>query len=256
MSTNQSIKRAFSILKAIAANGEGTGVTEIATQIDLHKSTVSRMLATLAEVGAVERLTNGDGFRIGAELVALAAQVAYPRHLMTIARPFLLELAQATGETINLCIPEGDVAHYIDQIDSHYNLQIRDWTGYRIPLHATCDGKVFLAQRSTEQIAAYLSRPLQRFSPQTLTDPARLREHLADIRAQGHAWTHGEYEAEITGISVPVWDAAGQVSASLCVGGPSFRFPAKDDAEKVIQLMKTMSRELSGRLGGVIEGGG
>jgi len=260
MSSNQSIKRAFSILKSVAGHDEGIGVTEIANQIDLHKSTVSRMLATLEEVGAVERLLNGDGFRIGDEIVALAAHISYPRQLVTVARPFLLELAQATGETINLAIPDGGLVHYIDQIGSQYNLGIRDWTGYRIPLHGSCDGKLFLAHLPPDKIEAYLAQPLERFSENTITDPDTLRAHLAEIRAQGHAWTQGEYEAGIVGISVPVWGERQQVLASLCVGGPSFRFPAQEAAGEVIRLMKEISRRVSERLSGIVsemgEGGG
>ncbi len=248
MSSNQSIKRAFTILKAIAVNDEGIGVTEIANQVDLHKSTVSRMLITLEEVGAVDRLSSGDGFRIGGEIAALAAQISYPRHLITIARPILLKLAQATGETINLCLPDGNLVHYIDQIDSQYNLQIRDWTGYRLPMHATCDGKVFLAYRPPAQIELYLAQPLQGFTPQTITNPDLLREHLAVVQAQGYAWTHGEYEAEIVGVAVPVWGEGDQVIASICVGGPAFRFPTKGNADNLIHLLMEMSRKMTARL--------
>ncbi len=249
MSSNQSIKRAFSILKTVAAYDQGVGVTEIANQIELHKSTVSRMLATLEEVGAVERLDNGDGFRIGNEIVALAGQVSPTRQLITIARPFLHQLSEATGETINLCIPEGDLARYIEQIDSRYNLQIKDWVGKRIPLHACCDGKLFLAYRSKTYIDQYLAQPLQRFSPNTITNPDKLRSHLNEIQTQGHAWTHGEYEAEIMGISTPIWGSDDEIVASLCVGGPSFRFPTDDKAERLIQLMKNLSQQISDQLG-------
>ena len=249
MSSNQSIKRAFAILEAVAAHPDGVGVTDIAQETDLHKSTVSRMLATLEDVKAVERLPNGDGFRIGTQILALAANVSYPRHLVTVARPFLLELAQMTGETINLAIPDGDQVHYIDQIGSQYSLGIRDWTGYRVPLHGSCDGKVFLAHLPPDKIETYLARPLQRFSANTITDPDKLRAHLADIRAQGVAWTNGEYEAEIVGVSVPIWGEEQQVIASICVGGPSFRFPGDQDADEIIDLMKGMSRQISERLG-------
>jgi DNA-binding IclR family transcriptional regulator len=249
MSGNQSIKRAFAILKAVAAFDEGIRVNEIAERVGLHKSTVSRMLATLEAVYAVERLPDREGFRIGPEIIALASQVDYPRHLITVARPFLLKLAEATGETVNLCLPENDFAHYIDQIDSQYNLQIRNWTGYRLPMHATCDGKVFLSYRTQESLERYLSHTLSRFTPQTITNPDQLREQLTEIRAQGYAWTQGEYEAGIVGLAVPVWDEDGHVVASVCVGGPDFRFPRQDEANNVVSLLKEASQEISKRIG-------
>ena len=143
---------------------------------------------------------------------------------MTIARPFLLELAQATGETINLALPDGGLVHYIDQIGSQYNLGIRDWTGYRIPLHGSCDGKLFLAHLPPNKIEQYLAQPLERFSANTITDPDTLRTHLAEIRAQGHAWTHGEYEAGIVGVSVPVWGSNSRSSPPSVLGGQASAF--------------------------------
>jgi DNA-binding IclR family transcriptional regulator len=249
MSGNQSIKRAFAILKAVASFDEGIRVNEVAERVGLHKSTVSRMLATLEAVRAVERLPDRDGFQIGPEIIALASQVAYPRHLITVARPFLLKLGEATGETVNLCLPENDFAHYIDQIDSQYNLQIRNWIGYRLPMHATCDGKVFLAYRPQDSLEKYLSRALSRFTPQTITDPDQLRDQLAEIRVQGYAWTRGEYEAGIVGLAVPVWGEDHHVVASVCVGGPAFRFPREDDANNVISLLKEASEEITKRIG-------
>lgn len=248
MSTNQSVIRAFSILKIVSARPDGVGVTEIAKQTNLNKSTVSRMLATLAEVGAVERLPGREGFILGDEIALMASRISYPRNLITIARPFLLELAQFTGETINLCVPDGDLAHYIDQIDSHYNLQIRDWTGYKIPVHASCDGKLYLAHWPDEKIEEYLSHPLQSFSENTITNPDEMRSHLAEIRYRGHSWTYGEYEVGIVGISVPVWGEDERIVASLCVGGPGFRFPPEGEMEKVIGLMKDLSRQIATRL--------
>jgi len=250
MSTNQSIERAFSILRTISVFQDGVGVTEIAEQTDLNKSTVSRMLATLEEIGAVERLPGRAGFRLGDEIARLASRISFPRNLITIARPFLLELGESTGETVNLCVPDGEFAHYIDQIDSEYNLQIRDWTGYRIPVHASCDGKLFLAHWPDEKIEEYLSRPLQSFSVNTMTDPDRLRSHLAEIRAQGHSWTYGEYEVGIVGISVPVWGENEQIIASICVGGPSLRFPPEGEADGIIARMKDLSRQIGERLQG------
>src|SRR5215213_7272093 len=102
MSDIQSVRRAFDILKAVSSNAEGTSLTEIAARVELPKSTVSRMLSTLTGVGAVERVSDREGFRIGNELIAIASNVTYPRTLSAIAKPFLQQLSQASGETVTL----------------------------------------------------------------------------------------------------------------------------------------------------------
>ncbi|MEM7533011.1 MAG: IclR family transcriptional regulator [Chloroflexota bacterium] len=246
---NQSIKRAFAILDVVAANQEGIGVSEIAAQIDVHKSTVSRMLATLEEVQAVERVSHWDGYRIGDGLVSMLAQLSYPRHLVTLARPYLQALADATSETINLSLPDGDMSYFVDQIDSQYHLSIRDWTGYRIPLHATASGKIFLSHRTPEQIEAYLNRPLERYTDCTLAEPNALRSHLAEVRAQGYGWTHGEYEEQIIGVAAPVKGSNGQVIACINVCGPSFRFPPEDErdmgkSDDIVQLLLDITQQV------------
>ncbi|MCB0156216.1 MAG: helix-turn-helix domain-containing protein, partial [Anaerolineae bacterium] len=114
--TIQSVARAFKILEVIAAQPNGVGVTEIAQQVALPKSTVARFLSTLEGVQAIERLPAGEGYSVGAGLISLMAQVPFSKHLATVVRPFLQELAQATGETTNLCLPHGDQAHYVDQV--------------------------------------------------------------------------------------------------------------------------------------------
>ncbi len=88
MSDIQSIRRAFNILRVVGAQADGTTLTDIASQLQLPKSTVSRMLSTLAQVGAIEKLGGRDGFRLGSELLSLASNAPYPRNLAAIARPF------------------------------------------------------------------------------------------------------------------------------------------------------------------------
>jgi DNA-binding IclR family transcriptional regulator len=100
MAEIQSLTRAFDILRAVATEVEGRSLATIARAVDLPKSTVSRMLATLEQIGAVERVTQPDGFRIGGAIIALAAQMAYPRSLVAIVRPYLQALAERSGETV------------------------------------------------------------------------------------------------------------------------------------------------------------
>ncbi|HEX9923524.1 MAG TPA: helix-turn-helix domain-containing protein, partial [Anaerolineae bacterium] len=129
----QSIKRAFAILQAVAEHPDGIGVTALADEVGLHKSTVSRLLSTLEGLEAVKRRPQAEGFAIGDGILALISQMPYPRQLMALVRPYLLELAEATGESVGLSVPDGDDVHYIDQVQSEHHVQVRDWTGQRFP---------------------------------------------------------------------------------------------------------------------------
>jgi len=248
MADVQSLKRAFDILRAVSAYSEGASLAEITRQVALPKSTVSRMLSTLENIGAVERLAEAEGFRIGAEIVTLASQVAYPRSLIALARPYLQELAQVSGETISLSMPDGDRALTIDQIDSRHDLRLGNWIGKRLPLYCTSDGKLYLAQWKTDALNEYLAHPLEQYSANTITDPTQLRQELARIRSQGYAWNNCERDADLVSIAVPIHDENKQIVAAICMFGPFFRFPPPDKQAALIELTLETANQVSKRI--------
>ena len=249
MSDIQSVKRAFDILKAVSSNGGTLSLSDIAARVELPKSTVSRMLTTLESVGAVQRVNPREGFSLGDELLALTAQVPYPRSMSAIARPYLQALSRTTGETLTLCVPDGDYAHYIDQIDSEHALQIHDWCGQRLPLHAASDGKIYLAERTDAQIGRYIGKPLHRFTRNTLISVISLKREMKIIRKNGYAWTNGEFDSDIVGVAAPIRDESGSVVGSVCLFGPAFRWPKERDAQHFIQATKDTANKISIRLG-------
>lgn len=248
MSSIQSIERAFSILETVAAQSDGVGLTEIANRVNLPKSTVSRMLTTLESLGVVERLPDGEGVRLGAKILALAMQVPYGRHLAALARPYLLELAEAAGEAVGLCVPDGDQVFYIDQVQSRHHVQVRDWTGTRFPMHVVSSGKVFLAGWDEAALARYLERPLVQYTPKTVANPAGLKKQLAQVRQQGYCWAIEEFEEGLVAVSAPVHDKAGQIAAALNIYGPAFRFPRNGDYEAVTTLLLDVCQRMTRRL--------
>lgn len=250
MTNVQSVERISAILQMLATNPGGSGVTEIARQIELPTSTVSRFLLALERVDYVERVSDPPGFRIGPGIFDLAIRASFPRYLTTLARPFLLDLAQSTGETVTLCLPEGRQAHYIYQVPSQYHLQLQDWTGMYLPMHAVSDGKVFLAYASSKQIDRYLQPPLEQFTANTVAEPAVLRRQLVRVRAQGFAWTQDEYEEGIIGLAAPIKNQNGRVVATVSIGAPKFRFPANGQKDKVVGLILETSRKISEQLVG------
>jgi DNA-binding IclR family transcriptional regulator len=236
----QSIERAFAVLSALTDGP--IGVTEVAERAELPKSTAARMLATLSHEGAVEQVPGDTRYRLGPRIATLAEGVVPVRSLVTTCRPILEELAAATGETAGLSIAEGSVVHYVDQVGTSHQVQVRDWTGTRAPMHAVSSGLVFLAQLPPATLEAYLTRELVSFTPRTLTTPDALRERLAEVRADGYAWVHEEFAEGLNSVAAAVADASGVIVAAIHVHGPAYRFPAGREAKVGAQVLQAATR--------------
>lgn len=246
----RSVSRAIAILETVAHHPDGIGVNEIARQTDLHKSTVSRLLMTLEDEQMVERLD--AGFGLGARLQQMA-QPDQSVGLVGVIRPFLHTLCTQIGEDIGLAVPLPDGVRYVVQIRSPQRaVQVRDWTGSAFDYHATSSGKLMMAYWPEARLDAYLKRPLFPFSPNTLTDPAKIRSAIATIRQQQCDWTQDEFAADFSAVSAPIFDNAGQVQAAINIYAPTFRFPKRHKAEITEQLL-AVCRQVTGRVGGTVE---
>ena len=246
MSSVQSIRRAFDVLGALA--GGPLGVTEVADRAGLPKSTAARLLATLAREGAVEQVPGDTGYRLGPRLATLAAGLTPVRSLAALAHLALTELAVSAGEAAGLSVPDGDLVHYIDQVDTPNPVSVRDWTGSRVPLHAVSSGQVLLAFRPPAAVERYLERPLERFTARTIVDPEALRERLRIVQHDGYAWVREEFDEGINSVAAPIADASGEVVAAVHLHGPSYRFPAPGAdiavAERVVATAARVARTL------------
>jgi DNA-binding IclR family transcriptional regulator len=244
----QSIERAFSVLGALA---EGpVGVSEVAERVALPKSTTARLLSSLVREGVVEQVPGGTRYRLGGRIAALAAGLSSTAGLVAVARPHLVELASAVGEVAGLSVPDGALVHYIDQVDTTHQVQVRDWTGTRAPMHAVSSGQVFLAYAAPAVFERLLAAPLERFTEATLTTEAALRARLRQVVLDGHAWVHEEFAEGLASVAAPITGPDGEVVAAVHVHGPSYRFPASRGAEIASQLEAAAGR-VSTRLRGL-----
>ena len=243
----QSVDRAVAILEILARDGEA-GVTEVARELDVHKSTASRLLAALDRRELVTQDTARGKFRLGVGIVRLAGAASRKLDVVQESRPVCRALAQEVGETVNLAILSGRDALYLDQVAGPAALSPHNWAGQRIPLHATSDGKVLLADLPQGELAACLAPPLARFTDRTITDLAEFGELLAQVRRRGFATAVEELEAGLTAIAVPVRNAEGNVIASISASGPSFRIPAERIPALAVALGRAAA-EVSRRLG-------
>jgi len=243
----QSVDRAAAILEILARDGEA-GVTEVARELGVHKSTASRLLAALDRRELVTQDTARGRFRLGVGIVRLAGAAARRLDLVQESRPVCRALAQEVGETVNIAILSGRDALYLDQVAGPAALSPHNWAGQRIPLHATSDGKVLLAYLSPAEIAEHLVPPLKRFTDHTITTAAGLAGILAEVKRRGYATAVEELEEGLTAVAAPVRNAEGEVVASVSASGPSFRIPAGRIPALAV-CVRRAAAEVSRRLG-------
>src|SRR4051794_37897227 len=217
----QSVDPALPILGVLARVGEA-GVTEIAGELGVHKSTAFRLVPTREAHRLVEQASERGRYRLGVGVLRLAGATTARLDLVQEARPLCRKLAADTGETVNIAVLSERSALYLDQVAGSSALQPHNWVGQHIPLHATSNGKVLLSELDDNQLDAVLGK-LATYTPQTITKRARLSEELDRVRAQGHALAVDELEVGLTAVAAPIRNAHGDVVASMSVSGPSFR---------------------------------
>jgi IclR family transcriptional regulator, acetate operon repressor len=242
----QSIERAFTVLRAVATGP--AGISEVARRVDLPTSTVARLLGTLESIGAVTRVGDGVTYQVGPTVAELATATDGSAGVSGASRPFLVELVHRVGETAGLSVPDGNEVLYLDHVDAAMQVQIRDWSGDRLPLHVVSSGLVMLAHRPAADIEDYLGQPLATYTEHTVIDPEALRRRLEAVRRQGFVWTAEEFDLGLTSVAAPVFSPSGAVVGALHCHGPSFRFPPRDAEERIGALVREVSDRLTARL--------
>jgi DNA-binding IclR family transcriptional regulator len=242
----QSVDRALTILGILARLGEA-GVTEIAGELGVHKSTAFRLVATLESHGMVEQNEDRGKYRLGVGVLRLAGATTARLDVVQEARPICRKLAADSGETVNIAVLSDRSALYLDQVAGQSALQSHNWVGQHIPLHATSNGKVLLSGLSADEIDKRLPR-LPSYTADTVTTKARLRRELAAVSEQGYAVAVDELEVGLTAIAAPIRNAHGDVIASISVSGPTFRLGERR-VKELIPLVQDAADEVSTRLG-------
>ena len=129
-------------------------------------------------------------------------------------------------------LDDGDVL-YLEQLSSDAPVQLRDWTGERVPPHCVSSGLVLLAHAADANANSILGRPLPRLTARTMVAPAKLRRRLAGIAQRGSEWVYGEFDDDINSVAAPVFDGGDRAVAALHVHGPSYRFPGEHDPARI-----------------------
>jgi DNA-binding IclR family transcriptional regulator len=245
----QAIERAVAILNAFSAEHPEYGVTELANELGLHKSTIHRFLVNLEHAGLVERSPRTGRYRLGLHILELSGLVMQQMSLWEEALPFLEGLVRDTGETGHLAVLDNGEAIYVERVETHRALRIPSAVGRGYPAHATSLGKVLLANLPPDAVDAIIDeRGLTAYTPNTITGAAELHDELAMIRERGYAVDNEEYDEGLRCIGAPIQDHTGAVVAALGVGGPVTRV-TPERLNELSDLVSQAAAGLSRRLG-------
>jgi DNA-binding IclR family transcriptional regulator len=223
----QSVDRAISVLEILARRGE-TGVSDVAGELGVHKSTAFRLLGALENRGLVEQARDRGKYRLGFGILRLASALPGRLDLTQQGHPVCELLAGDLGETVNLAVIQPPYVVNVYQARGPSAVAAHNWVGQPTPLHATSSGKVLLAYESPERRAELLAAAgLTRYTDRTITSMIQLEQHLDPVTSTGYAYCIEEYEVGLHAMAAPVRDHTHQVVAAVSVSGPAYRFTAE-----------------------------
>lgn len=245
----QSVDRALTIISLVSQNKDGLGVTELASHLELNKSSIFRLLATLVSHGYIEQDSETKKYKLGYKPLELSSILLESIDLRSQAQPYLKELEMLTNEVIHLVVyDEGEVI-YIEKLEGNETLRTHSKVGRRAPLHCTSVGKVILAHLPQSEVVSILdSKGMPKHTENTITDKESFMVELEKIRSQGYGIEFEENEPGITCIAAPIFDNRGGITAAVSISGPSMRMTD----ERLLQLrtyIMDIGEKISSRLG-------
>ncbi|MFJ3283785.1 IclR family transcriptional regulator [Streptomyces sp. NPDC086669] len=244
----QSVDRAISVMEILAQRGEA-GVSEVAAEIDVHKSTAFRLLGALEARGLVEQAGERGKYRLGFGIVRLAGAVTGRIDITRQGRPICERLAEELGETVNIAVLREHYAINLYEVRGPGAITAHNWVGQLTPLHATSSGKVLLAHLPAGERAELLTRAgLKKVTPHTVTARTKLEEDLAGVRERGYSTTREELEIGLHAMAAPVRDRDGDVIAALSASGPAYRL-TEERMHATAPLLIKGAEEISHRMG-------
>ncbi|NLU69917.1 IclR family transcriptional regulator [Streptomyces sp. HNM0574] len=243
----QSVDRAVSVMEILAQHGEA-GVTEIADELNVHKSTAFRLLGVLENRGLVAQEQDRGKYYLGAGVLRLAGSAAARLDISQEGAPVCRDLAAEVGETANIAVLDDDAAVNIMQARGTSSVTAQNWLGRRTPLHATSSGKVLLAHEPKSVRESILARKSARITERTVTVAGELRAQLDAVRANGFAVAMDELEVGLHAVAAPVHAHDGDVIGAISVSGPAYRLEG-ETFEELIKCTMAAAAELSRRMG-------
>jgi IclR family transcriptional regulator, KDG regulon repressor len=238
------------ILFHMGQHGPEMRIAEIASGLEMNKTTVYRLLSALEKFDLVQRDPENERYRLGLKLYELGTKAVRARTLQSEARRYLREMARISNEAVSLAVPSAGGIVCVERFDSPRTMiTVRTPVGALFPAHCSAAGKAILAYLSEQDVDAIVSKKgLTRYTVHTHTQMDELKSDLRRIRQRGYALDEQELERGLNAVAAPVFLQNARVVGAVGIAGPTQRFEGKDLAEK-IELVKSAARKITANLG-------
>jgi IclR family transcriptional regulator, acetate operon repressor len=246
------VLKTLTVCEAVSVH-QPIGVRDLAREIDMPKSTVQRALETLLAAGWLVR-SEGGRWSLSLRCALIGGRAGQAAALRDLARPAMERLREITDESVRLWARDGDRIVLLENMESRQAVRsVLQPGGITIPLHASAAGKAMLARLPEHEVDELLAQPLAALTPQTITDPAVLREQLRAIRRKGYAETHREAWKDVGAVAAAIHDPSGRPVAAIALALPMHRLTqqlTRRYGKAVAAAAEALSTELAGTVDG------
>lgn len=238
----KTLEMGLSILETVKEE-KSIRLTELASRLDISKSSAHRYLSTLEEQGYVVK--EDQRYFLSLRFLEFGEHARYRKQEYQRVAEMVQELSEETSEWADFLVEENDEAVYVFQSGGNRAVEVDTSIGNRVPLYATAGGKAILSQWSDERIREYADRiEFEQFTDNTTAAVGDLLDDLDTVRENGYSVNEGEFLEGIRSIGAPVLDSDGTVLGALVVSGPANRMRNEDIERELPQLLKGMVNEL------------
>lgn len=232
----QSIERGIEVLRAFGGHDAVLSASEIVAKVGLPRPVVRRILLTFEHLGYV-RSQHGV-WSLTPRILELGAGYFGAASLPEIAHPIMSDLVESTGETCSVGVLDGTDVIHVARVEDRRPLPDAVRVGMRLPAHATALGKVLLASLPEEALDDYFATaPLERHTPQTITDPVVLQARLAGVRSRGYDVSVEELHPGMVAAAVPIL-VDGEPVGGLTVSSTTVRASEQSLIEDVVPALR------------------
>lgn len=246
------IDQVIRIMIYLASKNGVHGVTEIARELDVNKTTVYRILSALRRAEWVTRDPETRRYTLGSEVTGFALRLVSGIELRKISLPYLYELRDASGETVMLSVRTGLERMYVEQIQGLHEVRQIVELGRRYPLWCGAPGKSILSHMEESEQEMVLDNLVRSgvhiLASGQIIDIGQLRKELAEIKRQGFSVTCGERIQGTTAVAAPLFSKSHRILGAISIGGPVQRFSI-DLATQFGKKVGEAARQISLRLG-------